>query len=82
MRVRSAAVEALGKLGRVTTTYIPQITARQIADRLEDKDPSVRSSATWALGHLGEVANAYIPQIAERLEDNDPSVRSILTFHP
>ena len=34
-RVRAAVVEALGKLGSIATTYIPQIAARQIADRLD-----------------------------------------------
>ncbi len=44
-RVRFASVEALGRLGEMTSIYIPQIAARRIAQHLEDDDPMVRSLA-------------------------------------
>ena len=70
--VRSAAAEALGRIGPDAKQAVPALIAALSDDEQED---ALHSAAAEALGLIGPAAKAAVPILKKRLEHPDPYVR-------
>ena len=73
-QVRSAALNALGAMGREAAAF-----AAVIAARLRDRDPEMRCTSLRALGLMGTPALPFAREIAARRRDLVPGVRAEAT---
>jgi HEAT repeat protein len=70
--VRSDAVSALARLGKVA---VPHLTLA-----LQEKDPHVRQAAAFFLGRMGPEAAPAVPGLALALQDKEAAVRVAATM--
>ncbi len=71
VRLRSNAVDALGKIGREANAAIPNL----LNLIKQDPSPQVRAGAALSLGSIGVDPSSCIPRLLEALKDGDPQVR-------